>query len=36
MVTLSTFVKAGQTAMAAPVPRLGVAFRRAGHVDKRQ
>jgi hypothetical protein len=26
MVTLSTFVKAGQTAMAAPVPRLRVAF----------
>lgn len=26
MVTLSTLVKAGQTAMAAPVPRLGVAF----------
>jgi hypothetical protein len=26
MVTLSTFVKAGQTAMAAPVPRLGVGF----------
>jgi hypothetical protein len=26
MVTLSTFVEAGQTAMGAPVPRLGVAF----------